>query len=73
MDIQAEKIELTKLLLSTDNPNILSSIREIFKLNKTDDFWDELNIKEKEEIKRGTEEIQNGDFLSYDSFMSSHR
>ncbi|WP_010182333.1 hypothetical protein [Aquimarina agarilytica] len=73
MDMQAEKIELTKLLLSTDNPNILNSIREIFKLNRTDDFWDELSIEEKEEIERGTEDIKNGEFQSYDSFMSSHR
>ncbi|UZO79558.1 hypothetical protein NBT05_11385 [Aquimarina sp. ERC-38] len=73
MDIQSEKIELTKLLLSTNNPNILNSIREIFNLNKTDDFWDELGIEEKEEIKKGSKEIRNGEFISYDSFMSTHR
>jgi hypothetical protein len=31
MNIQAEKIELAKLLLSTYNPKIMQSIKQIFK------------------------------------------
>ena len=31
MDIQAEKIELAKLLLSTDNPRIVQAVKLIFK------------------------------------------
>ena len=31
MNIQAEKIALAKMLLETDNPKIIESIKEIFK------------------------------------------
>lgn len=43
MNIQAEKIELVKLLLDTENPKIIESIKNIFKREKTDDFWDDLS------------------------------
>lgn len=42
MNIQAEKLEILKLILETDNPGIISSIKAIFKKEKEIDFWDEL-------------------------------
>ena len=44
MNIQAEKIELVKMLLDTENPKIIESIKKIFKKAKTADFWDDLSI-----------------------------
>jgi hypothetical protein len=38
MNIQAEKIHLAKLILETENPKILESIKKIFKKDKTADF-----------------------------------
>ena len=35
MNIQAEKIELVKMLLETENPMIIESIKKIFKRAKT--------------------------------------
>jgi predicted Zn-ribbon and HTH transcriptional regulator len=69
MDIQAEKIELMKLLLTTDNPSILESIKQIFKKEKTADFWDELSVSEKKEINQGIAEIERGEKISYESFL----
>jgi hypothetical protein len=31
MNIETQKIEIIKLLLETDNPNILESVKKIFK------------------------------------------
>lgn len=45
MNLQAEKIELAKLLLSTKNPKIIQSIRNLFKKEKVVDFWDEIDSK----------------------------
>ncbi len=42
MNIQAEKIEIMKLILETDNPIILESVKNIFKKNTTTDFWETL-------------------------------
>jgi hypothetical protein len=73
MNIQAEKIELAKLLLSTNNPKIIQSIRQIFKKEKTADFWDELTSDQKKEIKLAKKQIKEGKSSDYESFMSKHR
>lgn len=73
MDIQAEKIELMKLLLTTDNPSILESIKQIFKKEKTADFWDELTTDQQREINQADIEVSRGETTNYETFMSSHR
>jgi len=73
MDIQAEKIQLAKLLLETENLNIIKSVKKIFKQNKVVDFWDELSPEQKKEIEKASIEIENGEIVDYDSFMQKHR
>ena len=73
MDIQAEKLELMKLLLTTDNPSIIESIKQIFKKEKRADFWDELTSDQQKEINQADLEISRGETTNYDAFMSSHR
>ncbi len=46
MDIQAEKIELAKLILSTDNIETLNRIRALFDTDAN--FFDELRREMKE-------------------------
>ena len=73
MDIQTEKIELAKLLLNTNNPKIIQSIKQIFKKEKTADFWDELTSDQKKEIKTARKEIKDEKSSDYESFMTKHR
>jgi len=73
MNLQAEKIELTKLLLNTENPSIIQSIKDIFKKAKSNDFWDTLSAQEQKEIKEASEEIKQGKTTDYEKFMSKHR
>ncbi len=73
MNIQAEKLELMKLLLNTENPTILQSIRQIFRKEKTTDFWDELSTEQQLEIKQGSLDIKQGKFSDFDTFISKHR
>lgn len=73
MDIQAENIQLAKLLLETENPNIIESIKKVFKRDKTVDFWDELSQEQKNEIESASNEIEKGEIIDYDSFMQKHR
>jgi hypothetical protein len=61
------------MLLETENPNIIESIKRIFKKNKTVDFWDELSPEQKNEIERASIEIENGELTDYDSFMQKNR
>ncbi|HQB78045.1 MAG TPA: hypothetical protein PLJ52_06835 [Tenuifilaceae bacterium] len=73
MNIQAEKLELVRMILDTDNPSILSSIKRIFESYKNIDFWDSLPESQKEEILRGIEEVENGETVDYEEFMKKHR
>lgn len=73
MNIQAEKIELIKLLLNTENPKIIEAIKKIFKKEETSDFWDDLSIDQRAEIEKASLEIENGEVIDYDTFMQKHR
>lgn len=73
MNIQAEKIELAKMLLNTNNPKIIQSIKRIFKKEETKDFWDELSPDQQAEIKLASLEIEKGETTDYDTFMAGHR
>ena len=72
MNIQAEKIEIMKLILETNNPSILESIKGLFHRNKTADFWETLPQDQKDDIMQGISEIENGDIVDYDDFMKKH-
>jgi len=73
MDIQAEKLELIKLLLSTNNPSTLESIKSILKKEKTTDFWDILSLDEQKEIEQAEIEIKDGNTSNYETFIASYR
>jgi len=73
MNIQAEKIQLAKMLLDTENPKIIESIKKIFKNEKKMDFWDELLPEQREEIEKASMEIKKGEVTDYTSFMQKHR
>ena len=73
MNIQAEKIELMKLILETDNPSILSSIKKILKRESKKDFWDTLPQSQKNEILKSIKEIENGEIVDYEDFIRKHK
>lgn len=73
MNIQAEKIELAKLVLSTNNPKIIRYVKEIFEQEKLHDFWDELTPDQQKEIKEASLEIEQGKTTDYETFMAKHR
>lgn len=73
MNIQAEKIELVKMLLDTENPRIIESIKKIFKREKMYDFWDDLSPQQQEEIERASQEIKEGEVTDYESFIQKHK
>ncbi len=73
MDIHAEKIELTKLLLNTNDITIIKAIRSLFKKEVSTDFWDELSVEEQAEINKASKEIEEGKTIDYEKFMEKHR
>lgn len=73
MDIHAEKIELVRLILDTDNPGILASVKRIFSRSKQVDFWDGLPQEQRDEIMKGIEEIEKGETVDFEEFIKKHR
>ena len=73
MNIQAEKLELVRLILDTDNPGILASVKRIFSKSKDQDFWDTIPQEQKDEIMDGILEIEKGGTVSYEEFIKKHR
>lgn len=73
MNIQSEKIEIMKLILETDNPSILESVKNVFKKSAPADFWETLPVEQKEDITQGIKEIENDEVVDYENFMKKHR
>jgi protein-arginine kinase len=73
MNIHAEKIEIMKMILDTDNPIILESVKNIFKNSMTIDFWDTLSQEQKDDILQGIKDIENGEIVDYEDFIKQYR
>lgn len=50
MNIQAEKIEIMKMFLETNNPQILQSVKNIFSESIKTDFWKTVSQEQKDDI-----------------------
>ena len=73
MNIQEEKISLAQLLMETNDPELIRSIREILSERKPSDFWNELSAEEKAEIEEADKEIAREETTSYENFIKKHR
>ncbi|WP_394908009.1 hypothetical protein [uncultured Mesonia sp.] len=68
MDIRTTKLELLKTILETENKDFIQRVADFVEKEKVD-FWDELTLTEQSEIKQGVEELDNGQRVSYESFL----
>jgi len=73
MNIQTQKINLAKMILETDNPTILESVKNIFVKAKQQDFWETMPVEQKQEIEKGLSEILREDTVEYESIMKKYR
>lgn len=65
MDIQAEKIALAKLILSTDDTGIIKKVKALFKV-KDEDQWNSLPASVRQSINESVEQANNGQFITLD-------
>lgn len=73
MNIQTQKLNLMKLILDTENQQVLDSITNIFANASKTDFWATLTNEQKFEIEMGLKDISNGDVVEYDSIVGPFR
>ena len=72
MDVQAEKLELIKLLLNTDSPSIIDKVKSIFKEEVNNDFWNELSLDQQQRLEESIEQAKNGEVIAFDSFIEKY-
>jgi len=68
MDIKSTKIELVKTILAIENSEFIKKIVDFINKEKVD-FWNQLSASEKNEIKKGIDQLDKGKKVSYDSFL----
>lgn len=68
MDIQFEKLEIIKLLMETENPSVIQSIKKVFQKEQKD-WYDELPNYVKEEIEEGERQYKNNEIVTLEEAM----
>lgn len=68
MDIQTSKIELMKLILDIDNSDFFQQVINFIK-NEKSDFWNDLSISEQNEIRKGIQDLDQGNRIPYSEFL----
>lgn len=71
MNLEAEKIELAKRVLETQDANLLMQIRSLFE-DYEELTWDKLPDHVKEGIKRGEADIEHGRIHTHEEVMKKH-
>jgi len=69
MNIQTTKIELVKMILDIENYEFIQKVTDFIKKNEKADFWNDLSLTEQKEIKRGIEELDNGERIAYKDLL----
>ncbi|WP_432411223.1 hypothetical protein [Rasiella sp. SM2506] len=70
MSIQTSKLNLVKEILEIDSLDIIQKVADFVKKEKTD-FWNELSTDQQNEIKEGIKQLDNGERITYSSFLKS--
>lgn len=68
MDIQSAKLKLVKLIVSIENPQVIERLIDTIQSNNTD-FWNEISVTTKEEIRLGIEQLELGNRVRFEEFI----
>jgi len=68
ISLEARKLHIIEYLAEVEDESVLLQIENL--LQPKVDFWDELSEAEKASIQKGVEQLDAGQRISYDAFMS---
>ena len=68
MDTKTLKIELTRLILEIENPELLNRVFNDLKKERTD-FWQDLSDDQKAEVEISRKQVKNGEIEDWDSII----
>ena len=68
MDIQSAKLELVKLIISIENPQVIERLIDTIQSDNSD-FWNDISLSTKEEIRLGIEQLELGNKVRFEEFI----
>ncbi|MGK0413838.1 MAG: putative transcriptional regulator [Polaribacter sp.] len=72
MNIQSEKDQLIQQIMELQDSSVIKKVREFLsKETKNDDWFNSLSSSEKESIKKGLQDLENGNVISHKEVMAS--
>jgi hypothetical protein len=71
ISLEARKLSIIEYLADLQDEGVLQQIENIIKPKI--DFWDELNEHEKDNIKKGIEQLDNGQRTEFKQFIQQFR
>lgn len=66
MNIQAEKLELIKMLVTIQDISLLKKIKKLLEKEQSDDFFYNLNKEQIASIERGLEDVKKGKTIPHE-------
>lgn len=72
MNIEAEKLELMRLLIDTQDEELINDLKSVFQ-QREHDFWDELPESVKESIEISLKQIENGELIDHETVIKNVR
>jgi len=73
MDIQTLKIELVQRILKSNRADLLQKIDQLFKMEGTNDWWDELPPEIQDSIMLGLKDVEEDRLLTHDQVVKEAR
>lgn len=71
MNVQAEKIAITKAILNINSEIVLKHVKAVLSSYKTD-LWDELSNEQKASVKRARTQLTNGEGKPHKEVMKKY-
>lgn len=68
MDIQNTKLELISRLLNTKEERLLAKVKAVID-EEQEDWWSDMDTNEKEIIKKGIEQADQGEVIDHEKVM----
>ena len=72
MDIQAEKYSLIEYITQIKDIRLIEKLKQFVEATEND-FWNDLTEDQRQELKQGMKELDNGQKHDYEKVMSKHR
>lgn len=65
MNLQAEKLEIVRMLLNTNDKTLIQEVKTLFKSREAD-WWDEMSREQKEIILEGIAQADQGQTVPHE-------